>query len=399
MIRMSRMRRLLATGVAVLILGAGMIGVAQAQSAFGSTFDHFTTGWPLENSHRNAACADCHVGGVFQGTPRECAACHSRAGLVKATGTPVNHISTTQDCAACHRETAWSFVARVDHTQVMGSCASCHNGRKASGKSPGHPPSGDQCEACHQSNAWLPAGFDHDTVTGNCASCHNGQTATGKPLGHVPSGNSCEDCHSSNGWTPAVFDHGGVAPGTCSNCHNGVMATGKPNGHIITLGQCDACHTTVAWLPATFNHDNITGSCSSCHNGTTATGKPSGHFITARDCNECHSSDFWSPLTFVHASPGYPGDHRAALQCADCHGGNSEAVTWSTPAYAPDCAGCHAGDFRPGEHRKTQSPATNYTASELRDCTGACHVYADSTLTLISDRKNGPEHRVNAGGF
>ena len=143
---------------AVMILAVASIDVASAQSAFNTTFDHFTTGWPLEGSHRNVDCASCHVGGIFQGAPRECAACHSRAGLVKATAPPTNHIRTTEECAACHRETSWSYVRAVDHTAVVGNCHSCHDGHTATGKPPTHIPTASDCDVCHFTGAWSPAG-------------------------------------------------------------------------------------------------------------------------------------------------------------------------------------------------------------------------------------------------
>ena len=160
-------------------------GSAVAQSAFRSNFDHFSTGYPLEGSHRNTDCQRCHVGGIFQGTPRECSSCHARAGLVKATPMPTDHILSTRLCQDCHLETTWSPVRRVDHTQVIGSCSSCHNGVAGTGKPVNHPQSSEQCETCHRSNAWLPAGFDHSNVIGNCASCHNGTTAEGKNVTHI----------------------------------------------------------------------------------------------------------------------------------------------------------------------------------------------------------------------
>ena len=73
-------------------------------------------------------------------------------------------------------------------------------------------------------------------------------------------------------------------------------------------------------------------------------------------------------------------------------------VTWSSPAYQPDCAGCHARDFKPGPHKKVDSPRILYTVSELRDCTGACHRYRDSSFQEIEKRRSG-EHRVNGGDF
>ncbi len=32
------------------------------------------------------------------------------------------------------------------------------------------------------------------------------------------------------------------------------------------------------------------------------------------------------------------------MQCLDCHTANSQVPTWTTGAYKPDCAGCHAVD-------------------------------------------------------
>ena len=385
------------TLLAVLLLS---FTPAWGQSAFSSTFDHFSTGYPLEGSHRNVDCQRCHVAGIFRGTPRQCDSCHARGGLVKATPMPQNHILSTQQCQDCHRETTWGPVTRVDHSQVIGGCSSCHNGRIASGKNIDHVQTTAECDDCHRTTGWSPATFDHSAVApGSCSSCHDGITATGKNAQHLPTVADCDDCHTTNAWIPAVFDHSAVAPGTCSGCHDGRTATGKNAQHLQTTGECDACHSTVAWIPANFDHATITGSCSSCHNGSTATGKNSGHFITSRECNVCHTTNSWLPSIFRHSSPDYPGDHRVRLACTDCHGGNSEQVTWSSPAYQPDCAGCHARNFKPGEHKKTENPTTFYTAGELRDCTGACHVYTNSSLTTIKKRRSGPEHRVNANEF
>jgi hypothetical protein len=144
--------------VVLLCLAAGLAGVAPAQSPFSSSFDHDSTGWPLDGSHRSADCASCHVGGIFQGAPRQCVACHSRGGLVKATAPSVRHIRTTDECDACHRQTTWSYVRPIDHNVVIGTCFSCHNGLTATGKSPNHIPTSTDCEACHSTRAWSPAG-------------------------------------------------------------------------------------------------------------------------------------------------------------------------------------------------------------------------------------------------
>jgi len=238
--------------------------------------------------------------------------------------------------------------------------------------------------------------FDHGAVTGTCASCHNGTTARGKNASHIPTGNVCEDCHVTTGWTNVRFDHGAVT-GTCASCHNGTTALGKNASHIQTNGQCDDCHGTLAWIPANLDHGLVTGACSSCHNGVSATGKAGNHFGTSLQCDSCHSTTRWAPINFTHSSPGYPGDHRSGVGCLDCHQGNSQTATWTQPAYKPDCAGCHANDFRSGPHKKYEKPnETKYTVSELRNCAGACHFYTDSTMTAIKESRNG-KHRPNRG--
>lgn len=131
------------------------MGPAHAQSASRSSFDHFTTSWPLEGAHRNTDCERCHVVGTFKGTPRECSACHSRGGLIRADGPPLDHIRSTAQCQDCHSMASWAAVRRVDHTQVLGSCSSCHNGTIATGKTPDHPPASSQCELCHRTTTWV----------------------------------------------------------------------------------------------------------------------------------------------------------------------------------------------------------------------------------------------------
>jgi hypothetical protein len=142
--------------LACLVLAAG---AAHAQSAVRSGFDHATTGWPLDGAHRNVDCERCHVEGIFKGTSRECFLCHNRGGIVRAAAPPVNHIRSTNQCEDCHTQVSWANIRRVDHTQVLGSCASCHNGAIATGKPPNHPVTSGQCDLCHRTNSWSHRAF------------------------------------------------------------------------------------------------------------------------------------------------------------------------------------------------------------------------------------------------
>lgn len=254
---------------------------------------------------------------------------------------------------------------------------------------------GVACESCHA------RGVFRGTPT-QCSFCHDGsgmRAESGKPLDHLPTSNQCDDCHTTMTWYEVRFEHSSVQ-GACSSCHNDMTAAGKPPGHVVTSLECDSCHNTFGWSGTRFDHAGITSNCASCHNGIDATGLPtSGHFMTAQDCSLCHRNTAWRPDIFRHMSANYPGDHARNLDCTECHPGNSDPVVYTDdPSLAPDCAGCHRNDYRSGPHRKYENPDTNYTVQELADCSGSCHIYTDSSLTTIKDRRNG-HHRVRDRDF
>ncbi|MBV8806199.1 MAG: hypothetical protein JO042_14165 [Sinobacteraceae bacterium] len=238
---------------------------------------------------------------------------------------------------------------------------------------------------------------DHSTLIGACVNCHNGIAAAGKAPTHIASNNVCENCHTTNAWIPARFDHAAVLPHTCTTCHDSVHAMGKPRGHIATTQQCDSCHGTLAWMPVMFDHATVTGPCANCHNNAGAIGKPANHMTTPRDCVSCHISTDWNLITFKHVSASYPGQHRAVLSCVSCHTSNAEQVPYPAPAYAGTCAGCHFKNFNPAAHPKTLKGRL-YSAGELANCSGACHVYSDSTQSIIRSLP-GPYHRVSDATF
>ena len=326
-----------------------------AQQSTRGNFDHLRTGFPLTGAHAATPCESCHVRGQFAGTPKDCAYCHRAGSGIAASVMPIRHIPTVERCDNCHRSAI----------------------------------------------SWTLVHFSHVSVApGTCFSCHNGVTASGKPANHLVTNQPCDACHRTTAWVPAGFNHAGVVPGTCATCHNGTAATGKPSNHIATTASCDTCHTTAAWLPARFDHSGVApGSCNSCHNGTTATGQPSGHMATTRSCDACHhSTTVWLPVSYAHLSTAWK-QHNASVTCYSCHSTKTESATWTYAAYKPNCAGCHAGQYSPDPHVKTTSPTTiRYTVSELQDCSGACHIYTDSTFTVIQTPRSGHHHSTD-GSF
>ena len=219
-----------------------------------TSFDHLTTGFELRDVHRDMACEYCHVNGVFKGTPRNCAGCHTIGGRISATPKPPNHVASDSNCALCHSGYNFAPIFRMDHTGAKGTCASCHNNI----------------------------------------------TATGKNAKHILSDNNCTACHTTVAFTPARMEHADLLQKEqCAGCHNGVRASAKTLRHVITTASCNDCHTTLSWSPARFNHSGVTGLCQGCHNGITAMGKVSNHPATALDCSSCHRYPSWNPLRAV----------------------------------------------------------------------------------------------------
>ena len=353
-------------------------------------------------------CEICHVAGgtwapaVFDHSnitrSTRCDSCHNGTDSIGMDAkTNPDHIPTTDDCRDCHNTTTFAG-ATFDHRGINDNCSTCHNGDTATGKPSNHVPTNDDCNVCHQTTGFIPATFNHNGIVDNCQSCHDGVLATGKrdAVNHVSTNQDCGVCHNTTGFSPATFDHTGINNDcTRSGCH-GDGATGQDRDHLTTNLDCSNCHTTATFAGGTWFHDSSTANnCLSCHSpGNGATPQPNqGHFDTGGNvqCDACHTTNTWADQgTFDHCPNSnsnnnrcgdYPGDHRAGkTSCTDCHRNNAaNPVSYPNQnRYAPDCAGCHAGDFeREGDH----IGGNNGTIEQNKDCGGSgCH-------------------RVNANGF
>ena len=233
--------------IALVMLLCGLMPAVAPALDLGADFNHDETSFPLDFKHALAACESCHQQGVFVGTPRRCADCHSNTGRIKSSAAPNTHIRVIGDCDYCHTADSWANVPRVDHSVVIGSCANCHNGVVSTGKHPGHVASSNNCDDCHTTYSWK---FYHVNISSNCVFCHNGSIAEGKNPTHMLSTDNCEDCHRTSGWSPVrKVDHGAVL-GTCVSCHNGVIAEGKGPSHVPSSDDCALCHRVTGWVPA-----------------------------------------------------------------------------------------------------------------------------------------------------
>lgn len=351
-------------------------------------------------------CSICHIPGTFKTAVfnhdqivKDCVSCHEDPGATATVKPNPGHVVTSKDCYECHNKNKFAG-AQYDHTGIVSNCASCHDGVIALGKDGTHVPTGDDCSVCHVTTGMKPATFDHAGIINNCVSCHDGTLATGKTTDHVTTTLDCGSCHTvpskvivangpTNGFIPASFDHSGVSNNTrCDSCH-GVSSKPKSNDHWVTSFDCRDCHSTITFLGGTWKHDgNATNNCDSCHNNTSpapnggAKAKPNtGHINTNLQCDSCHTTARWSPTNFVHDPKGnYPGDHRQATNCVDCHGNTvtTPFVYRSPPPLAPFCAGCHENDFEPkGDHIGGKGG----TVLQNRNCgNSGCHKTGDSAF-------------------
>lgn len=377
-------RRLVA--VALLLLGLGLgTTPAQAQGAIRS-YDHVKTGFLLTGVHASQRCESCHVNGVFRGTPRDCASCHTVGARLAAQNVvkPQQHFPTQLGCESCHTSVSFSG-AKFNHMGVAPtSCASCHNGMTASGKPSGHIMTTASCGTCHRTTAWLPAmGMDHSlfTMATNCASCHNGGSATGKSGTHIPTTVNCINCHNTIGWRPTKWNHSQQpVANQCSSCHSGAYppASGRPSNHIpyqmltgVAITNCDTCHMAgyATWYPGRFHSNvSITTQCATCHLSSVygLTSKPltATHATVTGNCESCHrSTSSWLSVQFTHS----PANAVGTGTCDTCH--NGVTALGKPPTHIPVPAGIAKCDSC---HRSQVSFATSFSMNHAVVTTGTC---------------------------
>lgn len=379
--------------VMAMFIAVAMVFFAPAVSAqavrHAPDFNHMKTGFPLTGAHINVECETCHVGGVFKGTPTNCAGCHSAGRRVVAPFKPATHIVTNAACETCHTNTVTFLGARFNHLGVQPkACITCHAGLTGPGKPSGHLQTTLSCDSCHRTSAWLPAGYDHAGALPACISCHNGSTAKGKPANHLITTAACDSCHKS-GFTTflgAVYDHTGVAPGACATCHiSGTFgAKTKVAGHIPTSSiSCDSCHVGtgfVSFAGSTMNHAVVAGtSCSTCHSGSYtsqgsflggAKAKPANHVVTSAECNTCHLgfNTFLGGL-FNHATANPP----VAGICQTCHNGVRALGKTNTVTHNGTTASCDTCHGNANNYTSFVGATFSHTGVVAGTC-GTCHL-------------------------
>jgi hypothetical protein len=148
-----------------------------------ASFDHSKTNFPLTGSHLTVAtCAQCHINGVYAGTPMTCGNTSCHLARYNATTNP-KHTSAQfgTDCQTCHNTTAW-VPSTFNHTTWFPIASGRHG-----------PGTWTLCTECHTTAT--------DYKQFSCIQCHAHSNKTnvdndhrGKN-GYTYTATSCYTCH------------------------------------------------------------------------------------------------------------------------------------------------------------------------------------------------------------
>jgi hypothetical protein len=310
---------------------------------------HDKTNFPLIGKHRSVPCSECHLKGVFQGTPTDCEACHWYRRQDDRY-----RLRLGVHCGACHTPFDWEKIkpGSWDHEQETGfrlegihktlDCYQCHPGSTFPGR-------GSDCIDCHREDYNKADEPDHAALQfpTDCRICHNMLDWAGGgyyhltfPLNGMHKTADCVGCHQNGRYSGTPTD--------CASCHLAqYMNTTSPNHAAAGYPtDCEICHGSSAldWQGAKVDHDrfwplkgahwgldcirchargyNISNDCINCHlddyNNTTEPDHRKVGFHT--DCEVCHLSEAltWSQVSFDHQFPIFSGKHQH-LSCTECH--------------------------------------------------------------------------------
>jgi hypothetical protein len=353
-------------GAVAMLLGA-MVLPAGAEQVDYSKFDHLTTGFPLDGRHLNLRCEQCHLNGVFEGTPRQCQLCHVQGNTRSAVFQPANHIPTTAlatmsaDCSSCHTTNTFEGAHFAHSNVTPGTCAQCHNNINAVGKNPGHVATSAPCDQCHTTVSFAAA-------------------FTAFPVGHIPTSQTCSLCHS-NGYSITLTQmvHSGITGG-CTTCHAADAPATAPITFTMQAVQTwPAPPLTVQFTPTSQNY----------HLPTPAS--PT-HFTINESCDVCHTTPA-TPMPVTAAAGGFAGgkmNHTGISSgCANCHADGSGPFIGVTGLVLQSTKGPHiptSGTACELCHKSTQTPGgfagTTMVHSGLNNLSSCSSCHENNTTDI-----------------
>ncbi len=328
---------------------------------------HELTALPLDGSHLEVECNDCHLLPLDAGNPQE-------------EGVRVFH-GTSAQCDQCHDDAHKGFFDPFIEANSPTLVAELAADLTAHGS----------CKVCHKTTEFADLGvdaFDHGHWTGFAVLGAHAQMACDRchPISSTP-----DTAGRSFGW---VSEHFGRYRG-CATCHEDPHQGefDRPSLPQTVDGKtgCARCHvqTSFRTFPQGFDHQQWTGfvvegahaeaGCAACHEplfdadsmGRTwgpAKGKecdnchddPHGGQFERRgqtDCRKCHrSSASFSHLSFRHNldSKFRLGEQHRALDCAACHKveQKGDMVMVRYKPLPSQCTDCHGSQDDPFNRRK-----------------------------------------------
>lgn len=214
-------------------------------------FNH--PGMELVGGHSGLDCTACHSNGQYQGTPRECAGCHTDD-YEASTNPRHDAAGFSKDCQTCHDVFSWDN-GRFDHSTTDYPLTGMHIGV--------------DCNACHT------AGIYNGLNTA-CFSCHSDDYSGAQDPNHSAAGFSsdCTLCHNTSGWENDTFNHNST----------GYALTGA---HASV--DCVACHPNN-------RYKGTPRDCFSCHEEDYRNADDHSGYPT--DCEQCHTTDSWEHSRF-----------------------------------------------------------------------------------------------------
>lgn len=321
-------------------------------------FDHGVTKFELKGKHKGVACKSCHPAQRYQGTPKDCYACHKPDD--KHQG------KYGSKCQDCHGVGGWSsqrfdhdkdtdYPLKGRHAQV--ACVKCHQDQAEGGKRKKLETQciachrlqdehrglyGEKCKDCHSVEDWGKPTFNHDKtdypLKGKhkdvaCRDCHPGDLYKDKvkddcyschrrhDVHREQQGKKCHECHNTSGWQEKVFFDHGLTKFPLLGAHNGLT--------------CEECHSSESFK-------DTKRACVACHKEGDVHRQRLGEV-----CDECHNVTDWKSWSFDHTKQTdfeLKGAHQGIV-CNACHRQVVKGSIMKAKHTLPNtCYGCHRSD-------------------------------------------------------
>lgn len=271
-----------------------------------STFDHSTTGYPLEGMHAALDCKQCHKTSYTDPLNHaKCSSCHKDEHHGQFTAE-----NRASDCQDCHTVKGFN---RSTYTLEQHN----NSGFKLEGAHMATP-----CFACHKKgDEW-----QFKTIGSTCTDCHDNEHKEVMSASFTDN-NGCVNCHTTNKWQEVTFDHsktefdlsGVHAKTDCAACHYAQNSSGVKEQRFADL----------------------TGDCLQCHKD-----EHRGQFekYAEEGCEKCHAFNNWEAVKFNHDNCRFKleGEHKD-VACAKCHTEEISEEDSYTKYILNDieCATCH----------------------------------------------------------